>query len=92
MIEPARRNWPAIIAEIMAWSERPDGHRLTPYKLSVLLGCDKKTIAAYMTHDGPEPRHWQGELLLALHARYRPATPQFVRGENIPISSTLASA
>lgn len=84
MIEPQQRDWRIIVAQVLEWAN------LTQYKLSVLLSVDKKTVAGYL--EGVQPRHWQGELLLALHARYRPKpAAEPMRRENAPMSSTLAS-
>lgn len=68
MPEPAKLDWQKIIAET----------GITPYKLALMAGIDKKTMAAYAS-GRREPRHSVGQWLLML------------KGEKIPPLSSEAN-
>lgn len=69
MTEPQRRDWPKIIAEIKAAAG------ITRYKLALMVGRNEGTVKGW--EEGCEPKHYDGELLLALHCEYRrnPSSP-----------------
>ena len=60
MVEPIRYDWPRIIAEIEA-----SGTSL--YKIGLMM--HRQYVQVQRWRDGKkEPRHYEGEMLLAIHA------------------------
>ena len=63
MTEPARRDWPQIIRDLEAAG-------VTLWKISILMHRQFGMIQRW--RDGQEPRHYEGEMLLAIYAEYVP--------------------
>lgn len=64
MTDPIRHNWPQIIRELEAAG-------LTTYKIALCIGRANGNKVVENWRDNPRspgPRHYEGELLLALHA------------------------
>lgn len=70
MVKPAHRNWPRIIAEIKSGYGVHHRKRLSNYKLGLIIGRDEGTVRGWS--EGTQPKHFDGELLLQLHAEYSP--------------------
>jgi hypothetical protein len=60
-----RHDWPQIIADI-------ESAGVSIYKISMMLHRQYGTVAAWKR--GSQPRHYDGELLLEIHAEYCGAT------------------
>lgn len=64
MTDPIRHNWPQIIRELEAAG-------YTTYKIALCIGRANGNRVVENWRDNPQspgPRHYEGELLLALHA------------------------
>lgn len=59
--EPQHHNWPAIIAEIEAAG-------ISHYKLACMMHRQLNQIRRWK--QGCEPRHYEGQMLLMIHAEY----------------------
>lgn len=63
MTEPQKQNWPQIIADIKAAG-------ITHYKLSTMMRRQYNQITQW--EEGHRVEHYDGEMLLAIHAEYVP--------------------
>ena len=61
MVETVRRDWPKLIAELEAAG-------ITVYKISLIIQRPYFVVKRWKS--GAEPRHYEGEALLALHSEY----------------------
>lgn len=69
-----RRAWSRIIAEIKAGYLAVERRTLSDYKLGLMVGLDHSSIEHLQKHADAQPRHYEGELLLAVHQQYAPAS------------------
>lgn len=60
-LEPPRLDFAQLIADL-------DRVGITPYKLATMMHRQLIQVQRWM--DGSEPRHYEGEMLRAIHARY----------------------
>jgi hypothetical protein len=88
VIAPIKRDWPRICREIIAGYGLRHKRKLTPYKLGLMAGADKKTVRRWINGTS-KPNHEQGEMLLARHAEFHRET-----GDTVPttIGQPLMSA
>lgn len=63
MIQPVRHDWPAIIRELEAAG-------ITQYKLAVMM--HRQIGWVQRIAQGQQPKHYEGEMLLSIHAEYVP--------------------
>lgn len=68
MTDPQRRDWLKLLAEIKAGYAAREGKPLTTYKLGLMLHMHHTSVEFLLA--GTEPKHFVGEMILALHAEY----------------------
>lgn len=73
MTEPQKRDWPKIIAEL-------ESAGITIYKISLM--CHRTFNAVKNWKAGASPKHYEGEMLLAIHAEYV-TIPKQKEGANV---------
>lgn len=68
MAEPELYDWPKIIADIKAGYLAREGHRLSQYKLALMLSTRERVHNETVTaiERGSQPKHWVGQKLLVL--------------------------
>lgn len=70
MTDPARHDWQRLIAEIEAGYFAYHGKRLSNYRLGRLAEMDANGMKRLKETAHAQPRHYEGVLLLKLHAQY----------------------
>ncbi len=75
MTDPQRRDWQKIVAAIKADHLSKTGIELTNWKLGQSVGMNDDGIARLVEKPGAQPRHYEGERLLALHATINSGFP-----------------
>jgi hypothetical protein len=59
-----KQDWPKVIAEIEAAG-------ISLYKIALMLHRQYRTVQRWK-EEGAEPKHYEGEMLLEIHAEYVP--------------------
>jgi hypothetical protein len=82
-VMPNRRKWSRIIGEIKAGYLAKHARPLTDYKLGQIVGVSASAIAYLESTDSAQPKHYEGEVLLKLHAEYaQHASDKIVRSQS----------
>lgn len=80
MTDPQRHDWARIIAEIKAGYLARTGKELSDHKLGLMVHLDATSITNLRRPES-QPKHYPGELLLALRSEY---------SRNFPLSESDA--